>query len=150
MPIGPNGERLPYPGEPGYTGGEEVNPETGLPFTQEELASLLGTYGEQLELGSLEGQRAQADALRGAQVPEGRSSGRVYTAANPLEVLGTIGQQYAGKRMNDRIERKGGKLRGKIGENVRQYGLGSLGVKRAPAAPKVPTILEDDKGLYGL
>jgi len=127
---------------------EDVNPETGLPFTEEELSSLLGTYGDQLELGALEKQQAQADALRGASVPEGRSSGRVYTAANPLEVLGTIGQQYAGKRMNDRIERKGGKLRGNIGEGVRQYGLGALKTKKPVPPGFVPT--PEDKELYGL
>jgi hypothetical protein len=108
----------------------QINPETGQPFSEAEMAqmaAMLGTYGDQLELGSLEGQQAQADALRSAQVPEGRSSGRVYTAANPLEVLGTIGQQYAGKRKADKIEKKGGKLRERIGANVKQYGLMGLG-----------------------
>lgn len=132
---------------------EDVNPETGLPFTQEELAALLGTYGDQLELGALESQQAQADALRNQAGPEGRSSGRVYTAANPLEELGHIGQMYAGKRMNDRIQRKGAKLRGRIGEGVRQYGLGALGKKPTPppmppGSVPVPKVPGDE--LYGL
>jgi hypothetical protein len=134
---------MPYPYDQAVNPGmgqevPQINPDTGQPFSEAEMAqmaAMLSTYGDQLELGSLEGQQAQADALRGAQVPEGRSSGRVYTAANPLEVLGTIGQQYAGKRKADKIERKGGKLRGRIGENVKQYGLMGLGGAKPTGVP---------------
>lgn len=143
-PLQPLGQSQQAPQE------GDIDPETGLPFSRADIEAMLGTYGEQLELGSLEGQQAQADALRGAKVPEGRSSGRVYTAANPLEVLGTIGQQYAGKRMNDRIEKKGGKLRSTIGENVKKYGMGALGggakattsVPRSLAPPVAPPKLK--------
>jgi hypothetical protein len=115
----------------------QINPDTGQPFTEAEMAqmaAMLGTYGDQLELGGLEGQQAQADALRGAKVPEGRDSGRVYTAANPLEVLGTVAQQYAGKHMNDKLSKSEGKLRARIGENVKQYGLMGLGGGQKPTA----------------
>jgi hypothetical protein len=110
----------------------QINPDTGQPFSEAEMAqmaAMLGTYGDQLELGNLEGQQAQADALRGSQLHDERSNGRVTTAANPLELLGTIAQQYVGKRQNDRIEKKGGKLRGRIGENVKSYGNLMLGAK---------------------
>jgi hypothetical protein len=133
---------MPYPYDQAVNPGmgqpqPQINPDTGQPFSEAEMAqmaAMLGTYGDQLDLNHLEGQQAQADALRSAQVPEGRSSGRVYTAANPLEVLGTIGQQYAGKRKADKIEKKGSKLRDEIGKNVKQYGLLGLGGGAKPTA----------------
>jgi hypothetical protein len=127
MPIGPNGERLPYPGEPGYVSPEDgIDPLTGMPYSPDELSAMLGTYGDQLEMTD---QQAQAQALRAAPGPEGRSSGRVYTAANPLEVLGDIGMKYAAKRKDDRA----GRLQKKIGRNVEKYGIGAFGA----AKPKV-------------
>lgn len=122
-PLGPQMGQPQQPQDPGLG----TNPETGLPWSREELAMLLGTYGDQMELSSLEKQQGMADALRGAEVPEGRSSGRVYTAANPLEVLGTIGKQYAGKRKQDRIDRLGKRYRGNISENIKTYGGGLFG-----------------------
>jgi hypothetical protein len=92
------------------------------------LEAMLGTYGDQLELGGLEEQMARAEALRGTATPEGRDSGRVYTAANPLEHLGTGIQRYrAGKRMQD-LEGKQGEVRARIGENVKTYGKKYPGV----------------------
>ena len=124
----------------------QINPQTGQPFSEAEMAqmaAMLGTYGDQLELGSMEGQQAQADALRNAKLHDERSNGRVTTAANPLELLGTVAQQYVGKRMNDKLDKKGGELRGRIGENVKQYGLLGLGAKKpAPRLPPDPLATE--------
>jgi len=119
----------------------QINPETGQPFSEAEMAqmaAMLGTYGDTLELGHLEGQQAQADALRGAQLHDERSNGRVTTAANPLELLGTIAQQYVGKRQNDKIEKKGGKLRGRIGEQTKSFGLAGLANMNGARPTSVP------------
>lgn len=93
---------------------------------QAQIAALLGTYGDQMELGGLDEQMARAEALRNAPTPEGRQAGRVYVAANPLEHLGRgITQYRQGKRMQD-IEGKRGEIRGRIGENVKLYGEKAL------------------------
>lgn len=99
--------------------GEQSNPYGLDPAV---LEAMLGTYGDQLELGGLDEQMARAEALRNAPTPEGRQAGRVYVAANPLEHLGRgIGQYRQGRKMED-IEKKRGEARGRIGENVKTYG----------------------------
>ena len=47
MPIGPNGERLPYPGEPGYTGVVPPNTGPGIEATNQAL----GISNGQLPMG---------------------------------------------------------------------------------------------------
>ena len=58
------------------------------------------------ELSALDRQYKSADALRGTAMPEGRDSGRVYTAANPMEAVGSLMKQYAGNRDVKKIEGK--------------------------------------------
>lgn len=89
----------------------------------EVLEMLLGTYGDQLELGGLDAQLLQAQALRDTPMPEGRSTGRVYTAANPLEHIGAGIKQFQGMRDARRIGDEQEELRRKIGEAVRTYGM---------------------------
>lgn len=139
MPITPIGAL----GQPQQPQEGDIDPETGLPFSRADIEAMLGTYGDQLQMTD---QQAQAQALRAAPGPEGRSSGRVYTAANPLEVLGDIGMKYAAKRKDDRA----GRLQKRIGRNVQKYGIGALGAKPAPSAPKAPEFSQGDKDLYGL
>ena len=50
------------------------------------------------EAGVLAGQMSTAEALRDTATPEGRQTGRVYTAANPLEHIGRAANQYVGKQ----------------------------------------------------
>ena len=85
------------------------------------LEAMLGTYGDQMEVSALEKQMAAAEALR-MGAPEGRSSGRVYTAANPLEHLGKGIGDY--KLMKKRKENEAAQAaaRGRIGESVKTYG----------------------------
>lgn len=85
--------------------------------------ALLGTYGDVQELDALKEQMARAEALRGMAAPEMRGGGRVTTAANPLEFIGRgITQYRQGRKMQD-IEGKQRETRGRIGENVKKYGL---------------------------
>jgi hypothetical protein len=86
-----------------------------------ELAALLGTYGDQMELSNLEKQMAAAEALR-MGTPEGRQAGRVYVAANPLEHLGKGIGDY--KLMKKRKENEAAQkpIRERIGTNVKKYG----------------------------
>jgi hypothetical protein len=113
----PQAQGMPtqMPMDPSQMQGQMMDPELA--------ETLLGTYGDQMEVGEMDKQMGRADALRSLEGgPEGRSSGRVYTAANPLEFIGKGMQQYAGKRIADRAERKGAKARKRIGENVKLYG----------------------------
>lgn len=54
----------------------------------------LGIMDEQK--GSTDKQLAMAQAMRDTPLPEGRSSGRVYTAANPLEFAVAAYKGYKG------------------------------------------------------
>jgi hypothetical protein len=85
------------------------------------LEALLGTYGDQMEVGALEKQMAAAEALRMA-TPEGRSTGRVYTAANPLEHLGKGIGDYKLMKQRKANEAAQAEARKRIGENVATYG----------------------------
>jgi hypothetical protein len=86
--------------------------------------ALLGTYGDQMELGALDKQMAQADALRSLEGgPEMRSAGRVSVAANPLEFVGKGMQQWEGRKRAKALEPQQATIRGRIGENVKNYGL---------------------------
>ena len=71
-------------------------------MTYEEMMAMIG-QGEQT--GNLEDQikmqLAQAEQLRGAGSPQMRQAGRVNVAPHPLELLGALAQQYAGKGLQD-------------------------------------------------
>jgi len=86
-----------------------------------QLAALLGTYGDQMELDNLEKQMAQAEALR-MGTPEGREAGRVYVAANPLEHLGKGIGDYKLMKKRQANEAAQEPIRKRIGENVKTYG----------------------------
>jgi hypothetical protein len=65
-----------------------------------------------VELGVLDEDMAEnkrqmelADKLRYAEAPEGRNSGRVYTAANPLEHVGHLMQQYRAGKKEEELEK---------------------------------------------
>jgi len=85
------------------------------------LEAMLGTYGDQMEVSALEKQMAAAEALRMA-TPEGRSSGRVYTAANPLEHLGKGIGDYKLMKQRKANDEAQAAARGRIGESVKTYG----------------------------
>jgi len=121
-----------------------TNPMAPTVMTPEMISAMTGTYGYQLELNCLDEQMAKAEALRNAPGPEGRDSGRVYTAANPLEHIGAGIQKYRAGRDMQQIDEgvrnpgyapgitntaqpefsKMGRtgLRARIGENVSKYG----------------------------
>ena len=58
--------------------------------------------------------------------------------AQMAAMLGTIAQQYVGKRQNDKIEKKGGKLRGRIGEQTKSFGLAGLANMNGARPTSVP------------
>jgi hypothetical protein len=81
-----------------------VQPGQQSPLTYEQLQALLlegSAYGE--EMSDLEKQQMMADALRMEASPEGRSAGRVYVAANPLEHIGAGIKQYQGKKQSEEL-----------------------------------------------
>ena len=49
MPIGPNGERLPYPGDPGYMGGPPNMPNGGPPMAGPEMGGQADRLSQLLE-----------------------------------------------------------------------------------------------------
>lgn len=77
---------------------------------------------------------AQARALRDTAMPEGRSGGGIYTAANPLEFIGAGIKQYKGEKRSRELEAALEKTRGEIGRKeggftkaaAKEKGLGSI------------------------
>ena len=114
----PNSPLMPQP-----QGGPPQAPEAGAMSAAEQaqIAALLGTFGDQMELDTLEKQMAQAEALRQA-APEGRQAGRVYVAANPLEHLGKGIGDYKLMKKRQEIEAAQKPIRERIGTNVKTYG----------------------------
>ncbi|GAG50782.1 unnamed protein product, partial [marine sediment metagenome] len=53
------------------------------------------------EQGLLTEQRDEARALRDMPMPEGRTGGRMYKAANPLEFMGKLANQYVGQEQGE-------------------------------------------------
>jgi hypothetical protein len=123
----PNSPLKPgYTPQPGMgimpTAGPQEPPQAGDSSAEAaQLAALLGTYGDQMELSELDKQLAAAEALR-MGTPEGRSSGRVYTAANPLEHLGKAIGDYKLMKKRQATEETARPIRERIGTNVAKYG----------------------------
>jgi hypothetical protein len=109
-PLGPQTQQPPQAGAQNPYG---LDPQV--------LEALLGTYGDQMEVSALEKQMEQAEALR-MPTPEGRSSGRVYTAANPLEHLGKGIGDYKLMKKRKANDAAQAAARGRIGESVKTYG----------------------------
>jgi hypothetical protein len=101
----------PQAGQPGQLSAAE----------QAQIAALLSTYGDTQEIGALEKQMAAAEALRMA-TPEGRSSGRVYTAANPLEHLGKGIGDYKLMKQRKANDTAQAEARDRVSRNVQKYG----------------------------
>jgi hypothetical protein len=102
-------------------GGLSMPPGGGMkdPFSQmndEQMKSIIGLGNMPQEMSQLDSQIAQSEALRGRGMPEGRDSGRVYTAASPLEFGGELMKQYAAKReLQGGPERLGGLIKAQSG-----------------------------------
>lgn len=72
-------------------------------MSEEELQQLvaLGVIDENMAENAR--QMALQEGLRYGDMPEGRDSGRVYTAANPLEHVGKLMQQYNAQKKMDQL-----------------------------------------------
>lgn len=82
-------------------------------MSEDELAQLvqLGVIDENMAENAR--QMKLAEQLRYQGMPEGRNSGRIYTAANPLEFLGTGLQQYQAMKRQKELEKQRGEMQGK-------------------------------------
>lgn len=114
----PNSPMMPAAPQAPQAGQQPQNPYGLDPAI---LEAMLGTYGDQQELGALEKQMAAAEALRQA-TPEGRGAGRVYVAANPLEHLGKGIGDYKLMKQRKASDAAQAEIRKRIGENVKTYG----------------------------
>ena len=69
---------------------------------------MMAMIGQGQETGNLEDQikmqMAQAEQLRGAGAPQMRDAGAVKVAPHPLELLGALAQQYAGKQLQNQAQ----------------------------------------------
>jgi hypothetical protein len=84
----------------------DIDPELLSALQQDpQLMSQILGLGENSGKQELVGrQMAQADAMRGTKMPEGRQAGRLFVASNPLEVLGSVGSQAVGGYMGKQAE----------------------------------------------
>lgn len=105
-----------------YSGAPQAAAPNSMGIQGPMLESMLGTYGDQMELTDLDRQLAAAEALRNAEGPQMRSGGRVTTAANPLEFLGAGIQKFRAGRAAKKLEGERKEKRGKISQNVKDVG----------------------------
>lgn len=125
-------------GVPGPVGGnltqspdQMSDPLEGMDDESLQQIMQLGIFPEMNQ--GLDSQIAQAEGLRGRAMPEGRDSGRIYTAANPLEFGGELLKQYAAKRnLYGGKEQLGGLIPGQQGlYQQRQKNLDDTAAARA-------------------
>ena len=125
VPMSPFGGAAPQPGmgiapiaQPPKAGEQAAK----TPGEVAALAALMQQFGLQLKEQELTDQMAFADALR-RKTPEGRDNGRVYSAANPLEHIGTAWQNYNTGKMRKEAEEERRKTNQTRGENVGRVGV---------------------------
>lgn len=93
-------QRLGVPGAPPVDPGLS-DPAMGSPWSKLQEAEKMGLMGlgnMPEEMSAMNDQIKQAEALRMGTSPEGRDSGRVYTASSPLEHIGSLMTAHANKR----------------------------------------------------
>lgn len=99
-------------------------------------ALMAGALTEE-ELAAVDKKLAQAEALRNQMLtaPEGRSSGRVYTAANPLEHIGRLMQGYQGMKQAKALDTQRGGILDAERKRQREYADAVLYPKGRPMKP---------------
>lgn len=99
--------------------------EPDLNFTEEDLQALADLGISEDKLANLREQMQRTQSMQDAPGPQGRMTGRVYTAANPLEHIGQNIQKYkAGKRQQG-LEAQQGQIMQQQA-NTRQDMMGRL------------------------
>ena len=94
----------------GVTGGsgsqvnEVYNRLLAMDYTPEEIEQILQLAELEGQTGILEDQMEAANKLRETETTPGINSGRVYTAANPLQHIGDFGQRYKGEQQAKSVE----------------------------------------------
>lgn len=116
----------------GYVDPSTLSMEDITPEMLEQLKAM-GVIPEEMTL--LDAQLQQANLLRNAAGPEGLDSGRVYTAANPMEHIGGLMQKYNANKEARGIEDR---QRGMIdilrkGRNVPMDSMYAAGLRRRKA-----------------
>jgi hypothetical protein len=90
-----------YPAPPAVSTAPELPDFSEL--DQETLNRLTEMWGLSDREAALLLQQEQADALAETPAAEGRTAGRVYVAANPLEHLASAGRRIAGLRKQKKL-----------------------------------------------
>jgi len=73
-------------------------------YSEEEIEQILQLAELEGQTGILEDQMEAANKLRETETTPGINSGRVYTAANPLQHIGDFGQRYKGEQQAKSVE----------------------------------------------
>jgi len=96
-------------------------------------ALMAGALTEE-ELAAVDKKLAQAEALRNQMLtsPEGRSAGRVYVAANPLEHIGRLIQGYQGMKQSKALDAQRGSILDEERKRQREYADAVLYPKGRP------------------
>ena len=76
----------------------------GEGYTEDEIEQILQLAELEGQTGILEDQMEHATKLRETETTPGINSGRVYTAANPLQHMGDFGQRYKGEQQAKSVE----------------------------------------------
>jgi phytoene/squalene synthetase len=96
----------------------------------------LGVVDE--ESAQLGGQLQQANAIRNSPLPEGRDSGRVYTAAHPLEFAATAAKSIMAGKDAKKLQEKQAALLEKQTATRRQYIEQLMNQQPQPQVPQGP------------
>jgi len=101
-------------------------------MTEEDLQKLveLGVINEQMAENAR--QKALQEQLRYQAQPEGRDSGRVYTAASPLEHMGTLLEKYNANKKIKELDTERGVLEGQQTAGRQTYWDILRGMRRKP------------------
>lgn len=162
MPYDPNAARMAPSGtrtrdmdDPMTSGMQSVlGPDYGMEayglesMSEEDLQRLveLGVIDEQMAENAR--QMALQEELRYRGMPEGRDSGRVYTAANPLEFAGELLSQYNAQKKIKGLEKERGVLQDKQTAGRQSYWDILRGMRRKPQ--DLSWLNTDDLNVEGL
>lgn len=94
-----------------------------------------GIAPEQMAL--LARQMEIAEALRNKQAPQGRQAGRIYTAANPLEMIADLGQKYRQARRIQELRQQEQAQLAALKGGREKFAEAYTNALRKPSAPSV-------------
>lgn len=104
-------------------------------YTEDQIRMIMELGGLNSENSQLDKQQAYADKLRDTGIPEGRSVGNVYVAANPLEFLGAGMRQYQGQKQTENIFDQQKQLQNEMMKRRMEYLKGGVNPAMQPTPP---------------